>query len=79
LDYDFIAKGKYDVLLLLEQRIRDYLNPAVTGIDAAAFAENQQFYRDAEDGSIKGYELVLRNSTGLVFVEDTIYQKYFNK
>jgi len=79
LDYSTIKEGNFGVLLLLEQRIRDYLNPNVTGIDPVAFAKNQQFYKDAENGTIKGYELVFRNSVGLVFVDEALYQQYFNK
>lgn len=79
LDYSFIQAGKFSVLLLLEQRIRDYLNPNVTGINPEEFARNQQFYKDAENGTIQGYELVFRNSVGLVFVEEPLYQQYFHK
>jgi hypothetical protein len=79
LDYGFIQEGKFGVLLLLEQRIRDYLNPNVTGINPEEFAKNQQFYKDAENGTINGYELVFRNSVGLVFVDEARYQQYFQK
>ena len=47
LEYSYIQQNHFDVLLLLEQRIQDYLNPNATGIDPALFARNQQFYRDA--------------------------------
>jgi hypothetical protein len=79
LDYSFVQEGKFSILLLLEQRIRDYLNPNVTGINPEEFAKNQQFYKDAENGTIKGYELVFRNSVGLVFVDEPLYQQYFHK
>lgn len=79
LEYNYIQQANFDVLLLLEQRIRDYLNPNVTGIDPALFARNQQFYRDAENETIKGYHLVYRDSVGLVYVRDNLYQKYFPK
>ena len=65
--------------LLLEQRIRDYLNPNVTGIDPALFARNQQFYRDADNQTITGYHLVYRDSFGLIFVRDELYQEYYSK
>jgi hypothetical protein len=79
LEYGYIQEKNFDILLLLEQRIRDYLNPDVTGIDPEVFARNQQFYRDAEKGTISGYHLIYRNDTGLVFVRDDLDQEYFQK
>ena len=78
LEYKYIQTKNFDVVVLLEQRIRDYLNPDVTGIDPNVFARNQQFYRDAEKGTISGYHLVYRNDVGLVFVRDDLYQIYFH-
>jgi hypothetical protein len=79
LEYEYIQQNNFDVLLLLEQRIRDYLNPNVTGIDPALFARNQQFYRDADNQTVAGYQLVYRDSFGLIYVRDELYQKYFSK
>ena len=79
LEYGYIQQNHFDVLLLLEQRIRDYLNPNVTGIDPALFARNQQFYRDADNQTITGYHLVYRDSYGLIYVRDALYQKYYIK
>jgi hypothetical protein len=79
LEYGYIQKNHFDVLILLEQRIRDYLNPEAVGIDPALFARNQQFYRDADNQTIKGYHLVYRDSFGLIFVRDELYQKYYLK
>jgi hypothetical protein len=79
LEYGYIQERNFDVLLLLEQRIRDYLNPDVTGIDPDLFALNQQFYRDAGNETISGYHLVYRNSLGLVYVKDILYQQFFDK
>jgi hypothetical protein len=79
LEYGYIQDGNFDVLLLLEQRIRDYLNPDVTGIDPALFARNQQFYRDAENETISSYHLIYRDSLGLVYVRGELYQQYFVK
>jgi len=79
LEYGYIQQGNFDVLLLLEQRLRDYLAPDATGIDPALFARNQQFYRDANNEAIKGYHLVLRNSIGLVFVRDDLYGQYYSR
>jgi hypothetical protein len=79
LEYNYIQEKNFDVLILLEQRIRDYLNPEATGVDPDTFALNQQFYQDAEDGTINGYHLVYRDETGLVYVLDSLYQSYFQK
>ncbi len=79
LEYSYIQKNHFDVLLLLEQRIRDYLDPNAVSIDPALFARNQQFYRDAENGTIKGYHQVYDDSFGLIYVRDELYQKYYPK
>jgi hypothetical protein len=75
LEYGYIQEKNFDVLLLLEQRIRDYLNPNATGIDPDLFALNQQFYRDADQGTITGYRLVYRDAVGLVFLRDGLAPK----
>ncbi len=77
LEYNYIQKNNFDVLLLQEQRIRDYLNPEAVSIDAALFARNQQFYHDADNATITGYHLVYRDSFGLIFVRDDLYQEYY--
>ena len=79
LEYSYIQEKNFDVILLLEQRIKDYLNPNVTGIDPDVFTRNQQFYRDAENEAISGYHLVYRNDVGLIYVRDDLYQTYFQK
>jgi hypothetical protein len=79
LEYGYIRQNHFDVLVLLEQRIRDYLNPNAVGIDPALFARNQQFYRDANNQTITGYQLVYRDSYGLIFVRDELFQKYYSK
>jgi hypothetical protein len=79
LDYGYINQRRFDVLLLLQQRIYDYLNPAVTGIDAQQFNLNQAFYRDADRGTIAGYTLVYRNDLGLVFVRNDLQRQYFTR
>jgi hypothetical protein len=77
LEYSYIQENNFEILLLLEQRIRDYLNPNVTGVDPDVFMRNQQFYRDADSGTINGYQLVFRNNVGLVYIREDLYQKYF--
>jgi len=72
LEYRYIQEKKFDILLLMEQRIRDYLNPAVEGIDPDTFARNQQFYRDADNGDLSGYKLIYRDSFGLIFIKENL-------
>lgn len=70
LEYSYIQEKKFDVLLLMEQRIRDYLNPGVVGVDVESFSRNQQFYRDADTKQLSGYKFIFRNDFGLIFVRD---------
>ncbi len=79
LDYDFINENGFDVLVLERQRIDDYLNPSVTGIDPTAFALCQDFYRNAQTGTIDGFRLLFENETGLLFVSEDMYQVHFPK
>jgi hypothetical protein len=79
LEYAYIQEHKFDVLLLLDQRIRDYLNPKAVGIDPELFARNQQFYRDADNETILGYHLVYRDSFALIYVRDALFQEYYPK
>lgn len=77
LTYDYINSGNFDVLFLSQQRIRDYLKPSATGIDPLAFAKSQEFYRDADAGSIAGYRLLLRDKTALLFIRQDDCAKYY--
>jgi hypothetical protein len=79
LNYTYIRDGNFDVLLLLEQRIRDYLNPATIAIDPDQFALDQKFYQDAENGTVTGYQLVYRDFVGLIYISDDLYQLHFPK
>lgn len=79
LEYGYIKHNNFDVLLLLQQRILDYINPDAVGIDPKLFALNQQFYNDAENGAIKGYHLVYRDTLGLIFVRDDLFVQYYSK
>jgi hypothetical protein len=76
LDYAYIQQNDFAVLLLLEQRIKDYLNPMVTGIDPEMFTLSQEFYQDAEAGTVAGYRLVYREPVGLVYVREDVYLQF---
>lgn len=77
LNYAYIQQNQFDVLLLLDQRIRDYLNPSAVGIDAAEFEQNRKFYQDAMDDTITGYHLIYRDDVGLIYVIDALYAESF--
>ncbi|NLB49139.1 MAG: hypothetical protein GX813_04825, partial [Erysipelotrichia bacterium] len=72
LTLDYIRQNEFDVLLLLRQRINDYLNPNAVGINPAKFLESQAFYQAARDGKIEGYQLIYKDETGLIFVIDDL-------
>jgi len=68
LTYPFIQEKDFDVLLLQQQRIMDYLQEGIQGIDPEQFKLSQDFYREANEGNISGYELIYRDQTGLIFM-----------
>lgn len=78
LDYEFITSRNFDVLFLLEQRIRDYLHPNAVGVDSESFARAQAFYRDADDGSLEGYILLFRNETALLYLREDVCRRDFD-
>lgn len=78
LDHAYIASKHFDILMILKQRIADYTNPNVQGIDPQRFTEIQQFYQDAGDGTIPGYQLIYRNDFGLIYVSSRLYDSFFH-
>ena len=68
LTYFFVQEKEFDVFLQ-KQRIMDYLQEGIEGIDPKEFELSQQFYRDANEGNLKGYELIYRDETGLIFIK----------
>lgn len=79
LDYAFIKQRHYDILMLSQQRIWDYLNPSAVGVDPQQFALSQVFYQDADHGSVKGYHLLLRDETALLYIRTDFYLRYFDQ
>lgn len=77
LSYDYIQENKFDVLILMNERIRDYLNPSAIGINPADFAQNQRFYRDADEGTVMNYPMIFENDFAKIFVREDLYQEYF--
>lgn len=77
LNYDYINDNRFDVLLLLRQRINDYLNPDAVGIDPQQFQLSQSFYTDAENGTISGYKLIYQDELALIYIKDKVYYEHF--
>jgi len=79
LSYRDIEEGNFDVLLLIEQRVRDYLNPDIKGIDPEQFSQVQRFYYDVDRENVNGYKLIARNDIGLIFVNQEFCGVYFSE
>lgn len=78
-NYATVQKYKPDIILLWQQRISDYTQPGASAnaINKNAFQAVHQFFSDASKGQLTGFHLIYRNGTGLAFVSDALYQKYF--
>lgn len=77
LTYDFINSRNFDLLFLSHQRIRDYLQPSVTGIHPDEFKAAQEFYRDADSGNLENYVLLKRDETALLYLRQDLCEKYY--
>ena len=77
LDYPYIEECKYDMLLIMQSRVNDYLNPNAQAVNEAKMALAREFYTDVRDGMVDGYRLVYRTDYGLAFVTEELYQQYF--
>lgn len=77
LDYGYIEENHFDVLLLMQQRILDYTNPNAVGIDPEQFKQSRQFYINAGQGEITGYQQVFSNAFGRIFIRADLYKKYY--
>ncbi len=77
LDYGYIQREDFDILLLLRQRILDYLNPEVEGVDPEEFIQNQAFYQDARDGNIENYVLLFEDQVGFIYLHQDVCLEYF--
>jgi hypothetical protein len=77
LNYPFVRSGSFDMLLIMQQRVADYLNEKAEGIDQERFAQGQEFYTDVRNDEVEGYHLVYQDKYGLVFVRTELYEQYF--
>lgn len=74
LNYPYIEGYGFDILLIMQQRVADYLNTSAVGIDPESFALGQEFYRDVRAGTVRGYQLVYQDHFGLAFVREDVWK-----
>jgi hypothetical protein len=79
LNYPYINGSDFDVLLIMQQRVTDYLASSAEGIDPERFAQGQEFYRDVRSQTVEGYELVYQDHYGLVFVREDLFSRFFGE
>lgn len=79
--YSTIEKIKPDIIILWSQRILDYTQAGAleSAVDPAAFQDTYTFFVDADHDQIRGYRLIYRDSEGLMFVSDAMYELYFKE
>jgi hypothetical protein len=78
LDYPHIRENNYEILLLMNQRVIDYLNPDATGVNDEKLETARLFYSDVRDNKIEGYVLVYEDEFGKVFVRNDLYEIHFD-
>jgi len=77
LTYPYIEDSKYDVLLIMQSRVNDYLNENAQAVNEDEMARARVFYGDVRADAVSGYRLVYKNEFGLAFVTDALYEQYF--
>lgn len=79
--YSTIEKIKPDIIILWSQRILDYTSETAqeSAVDPAAFQDTYTFFVDADNDQLRGYHLIYRDSEGLMFVSDALYEDYFKE
>jgi hypothetical protein len=79
--YSTIENIKPDIIILWAQRILDYTQKGAleNAVDPTAFQDTYTFFVDADHDQLRGYRLIYRDSEGLMFVSDAIYERYFKE
>ena len=74
-DYEYIQELNPDLVVLQQQRIRDYtLQEAVeNAADSAQMERTFKFYNDASEGKLVGYQLVYQDEFGIAFARQDRY------
>lgn len=76
LNYTYIENNHFDVLLLENQRMLDYLNPDAIGVNQEKLDAARVFYGDARNNQITNYTLLYENDYGKVFVRNSLSDFY---
>ena len=77
LDYSYIKDNNFDILLLINQRVKDYLNPNAEGINEDKLVTARVFYTDVRDNQIKSYILLYEDNFGKAFIREDLYEIYY--
>lgn len=77
ISYTEINEKDFDILMLAKQRILDYLNPEVKGVDKALFGESQRFYRDVEKSEVQSFVLLGSDEVGMIFIRQDLCEEYY--
>jgi hypothetical protein len=80
-NYKTIEEIKPDVLILWAQRIADYTQEGAreNAVDPAAFEDTYRFYVDVSNDQVRGYRLLFHDGTGLMFVSEAVYDRFFRE
>jgi hypothetical protein len=63
--------------MIMQQRIRGYLNPNAVGIDPYEISLNRLLYRQAQTAGITGDILLFEKNFGEVFSANELYSRSF--
>lgn len=77
--YSTIEEIRPDIIIIWSQRILDYTQAGAqeNAVDPTTFQDTYQFYIDANNDQLRGYKLIYRDSEGLFFVSNELYEKFF--
>jgi hypothetical protein len=77
-DYDYIEQLNPDVVVLQQQRIKDYTlaENVENAADPAQMDRTYRFYNDASQGKLEGYRLLLEDDFGIAFARQDRYDLF---
>jgi hypothetical protein len=80
-DYDYVQETNYHLVLLSQQRIRDYTQPGSLekAVDKTEMIAAQEFFADVVAYEVEGYNLCYENKFGFAYVREDLYQNYFDE
>lgn len=77
LDYPYIQEENFDILLLMNQRVTDYLNPRAEGVNPDKLETARIFYREVRDNQVRNYILLYENDFGKAFIRQDLFKQYY--